>query len=368
MRRIAPHRLRCVSFKDKVDFLRQPRNYRDRPSNVAVIETHFAWVFLTRRHAYKLKKPLRRPGMNYRTLAARARVCREELRLNRRLAPSVYQSVERLSVNRSGALQWGSGVRIEDYVIKMRRLPVTSMLSVALTTGRCLPRDLDRVIARLVDFYGHAASQGIREHAYRDRLSAEVRRNRDALRTLGRRLEQPLVRAACDAQERFIKLHAAALGARGAHVVEGHGDLRAEHVCLEPDVCVIDCLEFSRDLRLLDPAHDLAALALDSARLGRQRLALELLQRYRQASGDAIADGLLLFYLGLCAATRAKIAAWHVGDRQFPNARPWLRRTNSYLRDAVRYTRLALKAIASPARVASGRVDSRAAIPSTDAR
>jgi aminoglycoside phosphotransferase family enzyme len=250
----------------------------------------------------------------------------------------------------------------------MRRLPVTSMLSVALTTGRCLPRDLDRVIARLVDFYGHAASQGIREHAYRDRLSAEVRRNRDALRTLGRRLEQPLVRAACDAQERFIKLHAAALGARGAHVIEGHGDLRAEHVCLEPDVCVIDCLEFSRDLRLLDPAHDLAALALDSARLGRQRLALELLQRYRQASGDAIADGLLLFYLGLCAVTHAKIAAWHVGDRQFPNARPWLRRTNSYLRDAVRYTRLALKANASPTPVASGRVDLRAAIPSADAR
>lgn len=352
MTRPMPQRRR-VSFQDKVNFLREPGNYPARPATVRAIETHFAWVFLAGAHVYKLKKPLRRPGMNYRTLAARARGCRAELRLNRRLAPAIYQSVERLSVDRGGTLRWGVGVRVEDYVIKMRRIPATHMLDFALRRGTLWPRDLAHVIARLVEFYSHARREAVSERVYRGRLRAEVRSNRHALRPLGAQLEQARVRAVCDAQEHFIAQHGAALGARGLHVVEGHGDLRAEHVCLKPLVCVIDCLEFSRQLRLLDPAHDLAALALDSARLGPRRLGIELLRRYRQATGDAIEDGLLFFYLGLCAATRAKIAAWHIGDPQFPDARPWSRRANSYLRDAVRYTQLALKAMASAAGAAS---------------
>jgi uncharacterized protein len=321
-------------------------------------ETHFAWVFLTKAHAYKLKKPLRRAGMDYRTLAARARGCRAELQLNRRLAPSVYQSLELLSVDRAGALHWGPGARIEEHIIRMRRIPATSMMSHALRSGRFMPRDLDRVIARLVGFFRRARRHGVSARAYLARLRTEVRQNRRMLR--GHALEQGLVSAACEAQQRFVERYAAALGARGALVIEGHGDLRAEHVWLGPVVSVIDCLEFSRDLRLLDPAYDLAALGLDSARLGPRGLGLEMMRRYRDASGDAIADGLLLFYLGLCAATRAKLAVWHIGDRQYPNPRPWLRRANSYLRYAVRYSRQALQVMA--------KAGSPAALPSAAAR
>ena len=63
---------------------------------------------------------------------------------------------------------------------------------------------------------------------------------------------------------------AAELDSRAARgcVVEAHGDLRPEHVCLLPEPQIIDCLEFSRDFRILDPADELAFLALECERLG----------------------------------------------------------------------------------------------------
>ncbi len=57
---------------------------------VQLVETHISWVLLTDRYAYKLKKPLRLPFVDFSTLAARRGFCEEELRLNRRLAPTPY--------------------------------------------------------------------------------------------------------------------------------------------------------------------------------------------------------------------------------------------------------------------------------------
>jgi aminoglycoside phosphotransferase family enzyme len=113
-------------------------------------------------------------------------------------------------------------------------------------------------------------------------------------------------------------------------------------VCLGPDISVIDCLEFSRDLRLLDPLDDIALLALEMERLGQPQLAELLLQRFNAALSRPAGAGLLHFYLSLRAATRAKVAAWHLEDPQFKVAQPWIDRTHSLLQDGLRHAQLAL--------------------------
>ena len=133
------------------------------------------------------------------------------------------------------------------------------------------------------------------------------------------------------------------LGERGECVVEGHGDLRAEHVWLGPPPCVIDFLEFSRALRLFDPAEELAALSLEIERLGHPLLAAELVSRFRSASGDYVPEAIMSFYRSHRAATRAKLAIWHLGDPQFPNTRPWVARAHSCLKDALRHGRRAVR-------------------------
>lgn len=337
------------SLKEKVAFLRDPGTYSDRPRHVETVETHFAWVFLTTRYAYKLKKPVRQAAMDYRTLGARERGCRGELRLNRCLAPGVYRSVVPL-ITRGGALELGKGAvalgkgdRVEDWLVKMRRLPSDRMFDRALERGTVSGAELDRLIATLAGFFRRAKPMPMQGAGYVARLRRQVRGNRRALRRYGVRLQQPLVAELAAAQLEFIARARNLLAARGARVVEGHGDLRAEHVCLGPPVCVIDCLEFDRDLRLLDPAEEIAILALEVERLGRRRLAGELMRRFCATSNDPVVRAVLEFYMSHRAATRAMLAAWHLDDPQFPVARPWLLRTHSYLKSSLRHVRRALR-------------------------
>jgi aminoglycoside phosphotransferase family enzyme len=309
---------------------------------VSAIETHFAWVFLTERHAYKLKKPLRHQAMDYRTLASRKRGCREELRLNRKLAREVYLAVVPLAV-RGGRLALEKEGVVVEWLVKMRRLPSSGMLDRILAQRVLSAVEIERLVAMLARFFRGAQRSPMAAGRYVGRLAREVMENRRATRIACRRGGRGRAGAVMRLQRQFLERARSLVGARGARLVDGHGDLRAEHVCLAPPACVIDRLEFSRALRRLDPIEEIAFLSLEIERLGRPGLAAELVRRFCAATGDPVAPAIVSFYRSHRAANRAKLAAWHLGDRQFPDARPWIARANSYLRDAERHARDALR-------------------------
>ena len=153
------------------------------------------------------------------------------------------------------------------------------------------------------------------------------------------------MRKTFDAQLEFLERAGERLASRGAQVIEGHGDLRAEHVHLGPPVAVIDSLEFDRQLRLLDPAEEMALLALEIEQLGFPSTADALLGRFRVASSSPPGAGVLDFYASHRAVTRAKVAAWHLDDPQFPDAAPWIARSHAMLEAAMRYAARALYAL-----------------------
>ncbi len=113
--------------------------------------------------------------------------------------------------------------------------------------------------------------------------------------------------------------------------MEGHGDLRPEHVFLGADPAVIDCLEFDRDLRLLDPVDELGFLALECALLGQPGVGTRFLEIYRESSGDRCPLQLLRFYQGFRAFVRAKIAIWHLKDDKVSDPDHWRMRAVRYL-------------------------------------
>ncbi len=334
--------MRPADSARKLAFLCDPRSYPDGSRRVEVIETHFAWVFLTRTRAYKLKKPLRRGLMDYRTLARRQHGCREEIRLNRRLSPAVYLGATPLSQDSRGALQLGAGGKVLDWLVVMRRLPASRMLDRALKGRAVSATDIDRVVAALAGFFAAARPVGATPAQLFRRLRAQSRADERQLSAVSGSWRARL-RRVIGAQRRFLRLQRAALAARARHVVEAHGDLRPEHIHLGPPVTVIDCLEFDRELRLRDPVEELAYLELEMRRLGCARLGRRLCQRVLQAVGDAPGQAIVAFYMSHQALTRAKLAAWHVGDPQFPSSQQWLRRARSYLGDALRYGESALR-------------------------
>jgi aminoglycoside phosphotransferase family enzyme len=141
------------------------------------------------------------------------------------------------------------------------------------------------------------------------------------------------VQAVLYGQARWLGRHAELLSARAGLLVDGHGDLRPEHVCLrEPTPVVIDCLEFDRELRRLDPVSELSFLALECRRLGAAWIGERLLQRYAEMSHDQASTLLIRFYQSHHALVRATVAVWHLDDDAVVDeAERWRERGRRYL-------------------------------------
>ncbi len=339
-----------VRQRDLVEMFRRSSRSAGRAGRIEVIETHFAWVFLTPARAYKLKKPVRHRGMDYRTLAQRERGCRNEIRLNRRLARSAYLGVVPVVLRKDGSLGLGRGVRIVDWVVKMRRLAAARMLDRALASNTVTRRDVEAVTRLLSGFFRQARRAPMSPRAYVARLRALTDENRRDLHARDLGVSGRRVEAVIRAQLRFIAQGARLIGSRGPHLVDGHGDLRPEHVFLgsaSDPPCVIDCLEFDRNLRRLDPAEELAFLHLECARVEDRGFARAVARNVQSTMDDEVSSALMHFYMSQRAVIRARTAVWHRRDPQFAGqSRFWRAAGHSYLADALRYIRLALRELA----------------------
>ena len=327
------------SLEEKVAALGSPLAYDERPRDIKVIETHFAWVFLANDYAFKLKKPVRTAYLDLSALAARRFNCVEELRLNQRLASRVYLDVVPLVVNAGGACRVGGDGLVVDWLVKMRRLPSALMLDSAIASGRIHPEPLAELGRMLAHFYAAQQCIAFDPCDYVNRIRSQMREDHFELLAPDLDLSASLVEAAAAAQASACAIVEPELRLRAEQrrIVEGHGDLRPEHICLTDPPCVIDSLEFSLDLRTLDPGEELAFLWVESARLGGASPAEQILSTYRAESGDPFTSRLLDFYRSRRAMVRAKLVAWHLLDPAFRERENWRAQAEEYLDFARRF-------------------------------
>lgn len=315
--------------------LRRPESYPEAVGAIEAIETHMSWVFLTDQHAYKLKKPIETPLLDHTTLEARRLACRREVELNRRLAPDVYLDVVPVVASYDGSMRVEGPGTVVDWLVKMRRLPRDRMLDACIARRSVRGAEVDRLALTLTGFYAAAERQPLTPSAMRGRILWDVEAKRRSLEEPRYDLRREDVRAVVAQLRGFLDRQADLLEARAAKVVDAHGDLRPEHVCLEPVPVIIDCLEFSRDLRLLDPISELAFLALECRRLGAAWIGEQLIAEYLQKSGDdAPASQLVPFYQSYHALVRAAIAVWHLDDETLDHSEIWREKATWYLHAA----------------------------------
>jgi aminoglycoside phosphotransferase family enzyme len=309
---------------DKVGWLKRRQVAGDE-----AIETHFAWVFLTGDRAWKLRKPVRRDSMDYGTLEARRRDSEAEVRLNRRLAPHVYLGTRPLTLEADGRLAIGGNGQVVDWLVEMRRLDRSRMLDVRLARGEVSEGDLARAAAQLAAFYAAEPPAVTDGDRLASRLSTQVEANRHVLETL----DPEAARSLGDAQLAFVESRGDWLQARaaGGCIVEAHGDLRPEHILLDDPPAVIDCLEFDRNLRILDRAEELEFLSLECARLGHaatgERIARDCLGRLH----DDVPPALRRFYRSHRASTRAKLYVWRAAEPDGGSPQHWHAIAREYL-------------------------------------
>jgi aminoglycoside phosphotransferase family enzyme len=330
----------ALTLREKVAHLSRPESYPEKPAAVEVVQTHMSCVFLTDHHAWKLKRPVRHDFLDFSTLEARRADCEEELRLNRRLARDVYLEIVPLTVTPDGALRLGGDGEVVEWLVKMRRLPAQRMLDHALRHGTLARHDVRRFVLVLADFYRRAEPVAMDAAQYRQRFERDIRANHLGLSTPGYSMPLDLVQSITARQLAFLEQEASSLDRRVAQgkIVEGHGDLRPEHICLGPEPLFIDCLEFNRDWRLLDPADELAYLSMECEYAGAPWIGEVVFETYREVTGDEPPAALVLFYKTYRAALRAKLAAWHLKDHPDPADRgKWITRAQRYLELANRY-------------------------------
>jgi aminoglycoside phosphotransferase family enzyme len=316
-----------------VAILRRPATYPEKPRAVEAIETHFSWVFLTDRHAYKLKKPIRYDSLDFSAPELRRRDCHEEVRLNRRLARGVYLGVVTLTREPDGALALeGAGEPI-DWLVWMQRLPADRMLDVLIVRGAVAERDVRLAAFELAKFFAGAPPVEITAAGYRDHLERGVRSDRRELCRPDFGLPADRVAAIADRQLALLDRCAALFAerVREGRIIEGHGDLRPEHICLVAQPAIIDCLEFARELRIADPADELAFLALECERLGEPAVGGWFLDIYTEVSGDDPPPEVIQFYRNYRALRRALIAVRHLEDPAVRGHDDWRARAGHYL-------------------------------------
>lgn len=318
----------------KVDFLSRPAAYPGTPPRVERIETHHSWVFLAGDRAYKLKKPIRLDHRQLASAPARRFHCLREIRLNRRLTEGVYLRVLPLALEDGGRLRLGGAGVAVDWLIEMRRLRASRMLDRMIRDDTVRREDISALVGLLGAVYRTSAPAIASGALFRERFARGIAENARELRDPRAALPAELLARVDSGLHVALARHAALVDRRvdDGRIVEGHGDLRAEHVCLEERPQIIDCLAFSRSLRIVDAAEELGFLALECERLGAPRLKYQIFDAYRDFSGDAPPPALVDFYQAYHACVRAKLAVWHLRDPAPARAPRWANRALTYLR------------------------------------
>jgi aminoglycoside phosphotransferase family enzyme len=296
-----------------------------------------AWVFLAGDHAFKLKKPVKYPFLDFSALESREAVCREEVRLNRRLAPETYLEAVPLTQDDSGRLSIaGHGTPI-DWLVKMRRLPADRMLDYLIAKRQVSERDVDAIGESLSRFYQTTVRTPLSAKEYLRVFVEEDAENRKVLLQVDHNLPRRELDIVFAAMDRAFTGNRAPIEARASanKIVDGHGDLKPEHVCLTQPPVIIDCLEFNARLRMVDPFDELAYLGMECQRLGAAWIGKRLLDRCAASLDDQPPPEVLAFYTVYRCCLRARLAVAHLLEPQVRTAEKWIPRAREYLAIAI---------------------------------
>ncbi|BCH31950.1 hypothetical protein MesoLjLc_38800 [Mesorhizobium sp. L-8-10] len=313
-----------IDLAAKVRFLSEPKAYPHATASVDVRETHMSWVFLTDDRVYKLKKPVKYPFLDFSTLWRRRFFCEEELRLNRRLAGSTYCSVVALRCEGPDRLNLTGQGSVIDWLVEMKRLPQADLLDARLRQGNVTEADVRRIGQLLGDFYSACPPEIVDGPLYAKHLIEEQAVNRAILGRpeLGManvalpvldRVDQALERALPRIERRISE----------GRIVEGHGDLRPEHVFIGEPIQIIDALEFSRPMRIVDPYDEINYLGLECAVLGAFWVRPILLHTLEARLGGRPDDETLAVYGGFRALLRARLCMAHLLDAHVATPGKW---------------------------------------------
>ena len=323
-----------------LESLHNPSAYPVETRTVELIQTHVSWLFLTDTHVYKLKKPVNFGFLDFSTLDRRRFYCQEELRLNRRLCPDIYEQIVALRETDSGASFVGTGTVI-DYAVMMKRLPAEGMLDRLIESGNITIEEMQHVALVLCKFHSSApTSPYISKFGTLERIQFNWRENFEQTVPFLTSTLSPAVNTTIRTfVDTFIDKNRSLFDERveNGFIRDCDGDIHLGNICLHNGFpYIFDCIEFNERFRYSDTAADIAFLLMDLDYHRRSDLADSVLATCVAASGDSGLTKLIPFYKVYRAYVRGKVESMKLRDNGISDQD----RTAAAIR-ATRYFRLA---------------------------
>ena len=275
---------------------------------VRVVETHISVLVFVGDRVYKLRKPVHFDFLDFTDRAVREADCQREIELNRRLAPDVYLGVADIVMDGRGDRPHGGDAG------PARGAALGHPRADGSRTSISGWRELQRLSPSSMRAPGDPPA--ISEAGTGQALQAAWDANFDETRRFVGTILDPMADEEIHhTVSRWLASHRALLEDRIASgwVCDGHGDLQAEDIfCLDDGIRILDCIEFSDDLRYGDVCADVAFLAMDLERLGRPDAAERFVLSYEAQAGERLPRPLLHHYIAQRAYVRAKVACLQV--------------------------------------------------------
>lgn len=297
--------------RDVIAFLRTPSSYGTGVERVDIVETHVSLVFLAGDRAYKLKRAVKYPYLDFSTAERRRQACEAELALNRRTAPTLYLEIRGLGRTAAGGIGFAAAGPAVDWVVVMRRFDQAQLFDALAAAGRLDPRLIDALADHIALF--HAAAERRFDHGGMAELAEIAETNHRCLAAAQPAGFAP--HSVADIREKW-RQGLAAIGAllerrRAAGKVRRcHGDLHLRNICLlDGQPTLFDCLEFSDALASIDVLYDLAFLLMDLEYRGLAHFANRVLNRYLDRTGEDDGLAAMPLFLSLRAGIRAHVTA-----------------------------------------------------------
>lgn len=299
--------------------LLDPAAFPEKPDSVELRQSHVSYLLFTPHFVYKIKKPVDFGFLDFTSLDKRLFYCKEEVRLNRRLAPKAYIDVVAITIDAGRHVIGGKGEAVE-YAVKMRRLPEDANLEEMLDSGKATEALIRRVAHVLAAFHRTTETNDyISGFGSLDVIRKNTGENFEQTAPfIGKSISQGLFTRIKDYTERFIYANQALFEKRveQGFIRDCHGDIHSEHVFAEDGIEIIDCIEFNERFRFSDVVADSAFLSMDLDRRGRPDFAAALDEAYFSESNDAEGRGLLNFYKCYRAFVRGKVESFKSSEEE----------------------------------------------------
>ncbi len=296
----------------------------DTCENPELVETHISWLILTEGAAFKIKKPVQYSFLDFSTLEKRKFYCYEELRLNRRMEPEMYEDV--LPVTRSlGIDDKNSGDEIIDYALKMKRMDNNLEMDKLLEQDAVSSVQINKLAQKIARFHENAqvVKNAFNTLGFHGKFADLKEQAQFVEENLGQQWKQKID----DSVQKAFKYLNAIRSFSNERVIsgfqrDGHGDLNSRNIFLYDEPVVFDCIEFNSEYRQIDVLNDIAFLCVDLDFFGKENLSNEFYQKYLGYSGfedEPEIHKLFNFYKSYRANVRAKVTLISAEKKQNEN-------------------------------------------------